>query len=82
MEKIKIKEIFRLIGLTAGLTSILVWLYIFFVALVLNQDYIVRITIKADEFNEFWAEFVFLGVGLAGLIYEIYKRGSEGTKKD
>lgn len=78
----KIKKIFRLIGLTAGLTSIMVWLYIFFVALVLNQGYIVRITIKADEFNEFWAEFVFLGVGLAGLIYEIYKRCSEGTKED
>ena len=76
------KHWLRLIGRTVALVCIIVWLIIFVMALIYGNDRVVRVTIRADVFHEFWFEFVLLSVGLVGLIYDIYRNRLEAAKKD
>ena len=78
----KYKHWLRLIGRTVALVCIIVWLIIFVMALIYGNDRVVRVTIRADVFHEFWFEFVLLSVGLVGLIYDIYRNRLEAAKKD
>jgi hypothetical protein len=71
-----------MIGRTVALVCIIVWLIIFVMAFIYGNNHVVRVTIKANVFHEFWFEFILLSVGLVGFIYDIYRRRLEDSKKD
>lgn len=73
----------RNIGLAASFGTLSTWFIIFCMAFIYGNDRVVRITIKADVFYEFWFEFILITIGLVGIIYEIICRMHENkTKKD
>jgi len=76
------KYLLRLIGRTVGLVCIIVWLIIFTMAFIHGNDRVVRVTIRADVFHEYWFEFILLGVGFVGFIYDIIKNRLEAAKED
>jgi len=76
------KYLLRLIGRAVAIVCIVVWLIIFVMALIYGSDRVVRVTIRADVFHEFWFEFILLGVGLVGLIYDMYRNRLEVAKTD
>lgn len=76
------KYLLRLIGRTVACVCILVWLIIFTMAFIYGNDRVVRVTIRADVFHEYWFEFILLGVGFVGFIYDIVRNRLEDTKED
>ena len=76
------KYLLRLTGRTVALVCIIVWIIIFIMAFIYGNDRVVRVTIKANVFHEFWFEFILLSIGLVGFIYDIYRRRLEVAKED
>ena len=76
------KHLLRLVGRTVALVCIIVWLVIFIMAFVYGNDRVVRVTIRADVFHEYWFEFILLSVGLVGYIYDVVGNRLEVAKKD
>ena len=76
------KLLLRMIGRTVGFVCIIVWLIIFTMAFIRGSDRVVRVTIRADVFHEFWFEFILLIVGLVGFTYDLIRNSLEDTKKD
>lgn len=76
------KHLLRLVGRTVALVCILVWIIIFIMAFVYGNDRVVRVTIRADVFHEFWFEFILISVGFVGFTYDIYRNRLEVAKQD
>jgi len=51
-------------------------------AFIHGNDRVVRVTIRANVFHEYWFEFILLGVGFVGFIYDIYRNRLEAAKED
>ena len=71
-----------MIGRTVAIVCIVVWLIIFTMAFVYGNDRVVRVTIRADVFHEYWFEFILLSIGFVGFIYDLYRKRLEDTKED
>ncbi|GAG45785.1 unnamed protein product [marine sediment metagenome] len=76
------KHWLRLIGRAAAWGCTGTWLIIFIMAFIYGSDRVVRVTIRADVFHEFWFEFILISVGFIGFTYDIYRSRLEATKKD
>ena len=73
-----------MIGRTVGFVCIIVWLIIFIMALIYGNDRVVRVTIRADVFHEYWFEFIWLIIGLIGFTYDyiVVRKGMDDSKKN
>lgn len=71
--RLYLKKRFKLLGNAIGLMAIMLWLYIFLLALI-NHSYTVRFTISMNTFNEYWIELLLLIVGLIAFSYDIVTR--------
>lgn len=76
------KHLLRLIGRTVALVCIITWLIIFIMAFIYGNDRVVRVTIRADVFHEYWFEVVLLSVGFVGYVYDIVGKRLEAAKKN
>ena len=78
------KLLLRMIGRTVGFVCIIVWIIIFIMAFVYGNNHVVRVTIRADVFHEYWFEFILLSVGLVGFTYDyiVCRKSMEDSKKD
>lgn len=75
------KHCLRLIGRAAAWGCLGTWLIIFIMAFIYGSDRVVRVTIRADVFHEFWFEFILISVGFIGFTYDIYRNRLEASKK-
>lgn len=78
------KLLLRMIGRTVGFVCIIVWIIIFTMAFIRGNDRVVRVTIRADVFHEFWFEFILLSIGLVGFTYDylVCRKSMGSAKKD
>ena len=76
------KHWLRLIGRAVAWGCTGTWLIIFIMAFIYGSDRVVRVTIRADVFHEFWFEFILISVGFIGMTYDIYRRRLEVAKKN
>jgi len=51
-------------------------------AFIYGNERVVRVTIRADVFHEFWFEFIWLTVGLIGYVYDLYAKSKKTTIDD
>ena len=78
------KLLLRMIGRTVGFVCIIVWIIIFTMAFIRGNDSVVRVTIRADVFHEYWFEFIWLIIGLVGFTYDylVCRKSMAVTKKN
>jgi len=72
----------RYIGRATAWGCIGTWLIIFVMAFIYGNERVVRVTIRANVFHEYWFEFILITVGFIGISYDIYRLRLEKTKED
>ena len=76
------KLLLRYIGRATAWGCLGTWLIIFAMAFIYSNERVVRVTIRANVFYEFWFEFILIAVGFIGISYDIYRLSLEKTRED